>query len=76
VIAIRPEDLHPVASDGAAVPTTVSASEFKGREFVGFGRTADGVELSFRAPNRLEPGAAVHLGADPERALVFAGGQA
>jgi putative spermidine/putrescine transport system ATP-binding protein len=75
VIAIRPDDLHPMPAGNGCLAATVAASEFRGREFVGFGRTADGIDLSFRADARLTPGEAVHLGADPDRVLVFAGGR-
>ena len=73
VVAIRPDDLHPVPAGNGGLVATVAASEFRGREFVGFGRTQDGIDLSFRADGRLTPGEAVHLGADPDRVLVFCG---
>jgi putative spermidine/putrescine transport system ATP-binding protein len=76
VVAIRPDDLMPVPNANAGLPATLSASEFRGQEFVGFARTADGVDLSFRSPIRLQPGGIIHLRADPQRALVFAGGAA
>jgi putative spermidine/putrescine transport system ATP-binding protein len=72
-IAIRPDDLHPMAPGNSGLAATVAASEFRGREFVGFGRTADGIDLSFRADQRLQAGEPIHLGADPERVLVFSG---
>jgi putative spermidine/putrescine transport system ATP-binding protein len=73
VAAIRPEDLHPVAGSSGGLGITVTSTEFCGREYAGFGRSADGAKLFFRAPDRLEHGAAIHLGASPERVLVFAG---
>ncbi|HEX2724943.1 MAG TPA: TOBE domain-containing protein, partial [Beijerinckiaceae bacterium] len=73
VVAIRPDNLMPVPTTNGGVPATLSASEFRGQEFVGFARTADGVDLSFRSPIRLHAGGAVHLRADPTRVLVFAG---
>jgi putative spermidine/putrescine transport system ATP-binding protein len=72
VVAIRPDDLEAVPSDGGALSATVAAAEFRGREFVGFARTAEGVELAFRSDRRVEPGESIHLGADPDRVLVFA----
>ncbi len=51
-------------------------TEFRGREFVGFGRMEDGTDLSFLAHDKLEPGATVTLGAAPDRVLVFGGGAA
>ena len=71
VATMRPEDLHPVPGKGLAA--TVVSTEFRGREFLGLARTADGVDLSFRSAERLEPGSPVTLGADPERVLVYAG---
>jgi putative spermidine/putrescine transport system ATP-binding protein len=72
VVAIRPDDLEAVAPDAGALAATVAAAEFRGREFVGFGRTAEGVELAFRSDRRVDPGESIHLGADPDRVLVFA----
>jgi putative spermidine/putrescine transport system ATP-binding protein len=74
VIAIRPDDLRAVPAGNGGLVATVGASEFRGREFVGFARTADGIDLSFHAGERLRAGEAVHLGAAPERVLVFSGG--
>jgi putative spermidine/putrescine transport system ATP-binding protein len=76
VIAIRPDDLRPIGAGDGGLVATVAGSEFRGREFVGFGRTADGVDLAFRADARLRAGEVVHLGADPARVLVFSGGRA
>jgi putative spermidine/putrescine transport system ATP-binding protein len=75
VLAIRPDDLMPVPTTNGGLPATLSASEFRGQEFVGFARTADGVDLSFRSPIRLKAGGTIHLRADPARVLVFAGGR-
>ena len=73
VVAIRPDDLHRVSERDHALAATVSASEFRGREFIGFARTADGIDLSFRSTERLQAGDTVRLSADPDRVLVFAG---
>jgi putative spermidine/putrescine transport system ATP-binding protein len=72
-LAIRPEDLHPVAAGGAGLKAQVVSTEFRGREFVGFARMADGTDLSFLAQDRLSPGEAVTLSADPDRVLVYGG---
>ncbi len=37
IVAIRPEDLHPVADGANGLRATVVSTEFRGREFVGFG---------------------------------------
>jgi putative spermidine/putrescine transport system ATP-binding protein len=73
VIAIRPDDLRAIPAGNGGLVATVSASEFRGREFVGFARTGDGIDLSFHAGERLTAGEAVHLGAAPDRVLVFSG---
>ena len=70
-IAIRPEDLHPVPAGGAGIKAQVVSTEFRGREFVGFARTAEGADLSFLAHDRIEAGEPVVLAADPDRVLVF-----
>ncbi len=75
-VAIRPEDLHPVAAGEKGLQATIISTEFRGREFVGFGRMEDGTDLSFLAHDKLEPGATVTLGAAPDRVLVFGGGAA
>ena len=75
-VAIRPEDLHPVAAGEPGLQATIISTEFRGREFVGFGRMKDGTDLSFLAHDKLEPGATVTLGAAPDRVLVFGGGAA
>jgi putative spermidine/putrescine transport system ATP-binding protein len=76
VVAIRPDDLFAAPDGDSGLPATLSASEFRGQEFVGFARTSDGVDLSFRSPMRLQAGGTVHLRAEPERVLVFSGGAA
>jgi putative spermidine/putrescine transport system ATP-binding protein len=70
VLAVRPDDL--VAQNGGELMATVVSTEFRGHDFTGFARTADGAELVFTAPTGAAPGSAVTLAADPERALVFA----
>ena len=72
-LAIRPEDLHPVASSQPGLKAQVVSTEFRGREFVGFARMADGTDLSFLAHDKLSPGEAVTLAADPDRVLVYGG---
>jgi putative spermidine/putrescine transport system ATP-binding protein len=73
VAAIRPEDLHPVSTSSGGLGITVTSTEFCGREFAGFGRSADGAKLFFRAPEHIEHGASIQLGAAPDRVLVYAG---
>jgi putative spermidine/putrescine transport system ATP-binding protein len=70
-VAIRPEDLHPVAAGQDGLRAQVISTEFRGREFVGFARMADGTDLSFLAHDKLASGAEVTLAADPDRVLVY-----
>ncbi|MBN8928841.1 MAG: spermidine/putrescine ABC transporter ATP-binding protein [Rhodospirillales bacterium 69-11] len=71
VAAIRPEDLSP-APDGA-IELTVEAAEYRGRDFYGFGRTADGTELFFRAEHRVGAGEMLRLSPAAGRVLAYAG---
>ena len=73
---MRPDDL--VASLDAApdaLPATVEAIEYRGRDFFGSARLANGAEAFFRAPKRLAAGDVVHLAPEPGKVLIFAGGQ-
>jgi putative spermidine/putrescine transport system ATP-binding protein len=70
-IAIRPEDMHPVAAGQPGLQAQVVSTEFRGREFVGFARMADGTDLSFLAHDKLTPGETVTLAAEPDRVLVY-----
>jgi putative spermidine/putrescine transport system ATP-binding protein len=73
VVAIRPDDLHPASTSNVGLSATVVSAEFRGREFFGFGRTADETALAFRSESRVDSGNTVHLNADPSRVLVFRG---
>jgi putative spermidine/putrescine transport system ATP-binding protein len=74
VAAVRPEDL--IARDEGPIEAVVEAAEYRGRDFYGFGRAADGTELFFRSAVRLRTGETVKLDAAPERVLVYADGPA
>ena len=54
------------------VEAVVETIEYRGREFVGTARTAEGLELVFHAPQTAELGSAIWLSIDPARALAFA----
>ncbi len=68
--AIRPDDLTPLP-DGPIVARAETA-EYRGRDFYGLARTAEGLELYFRAPRPVIPGETLRLGAEAARILVFA----
>jgi putative spermidine/putrescine transport system ATP-binding protein len=72
-VAVRPDDMTPVSGNGGFA-ATVTASEYRGRDFFGTARTAEGAELSFRAPDHIAAGSAIRLGAAEDRVLVYAGG--
>jgi len=67
--AIRPEDLTP--SPDGPVMVTVETIEYRGRDFYGVGRAADGTELFFRSEERVAEGDALRLGVPAERVLVY-----
>jgi putative spermidine/putrescine transport system ATP-binding protein len=71
IAAIRPDDLLAVV-DGP-IPAVVEAAEYRGRDFYGFARTADGTELFFRSDLRVVAGEAVRLDAAADKVLVYAG---
>jgi putative spermidine/putrescine transport system ATP-binding protein len=70
IVAIRPEDLTP--AEDAPIPAEVESAEYRGRDYYGQARAADGTELFFRAEQRVTPGEALRLGAPPPRVLVYA----
>ncbi len=74
LVAIRPDDLTPSA-DGPLAAEVLTA-EYRGRDFFGKAATADGTELYFRSDEKVAPGAAIRLGVDPERVLIYAEGSA
>ena len=73
VAAIRPDDMIAVADAASALPATVEAIEYRGRDFFGQARGPGGAELFFRSATRLGVGEIVRLGADASKVLVFAG---
>src|SRR5256714_6649913 len=71
-VAVRPDDMTPTdAASGFAA--TVTASEYRGRDFFGIARTAEGAELSFRAPNHMSAGTSLHPCAGAKRRPGFWG---
>ena len=72
VVAARPDDVTAAADGAASLKATVEAIEYRGREFVGAARTADGLELVFHAPQAAAIGSTIALAVDPAHALVYA----
>jgi putative spermidine/putrescine transport system ATP-binding protein len=72
ILAVRPDDLvhQPGAND--ALPATAVSTEFRGNDFTGFARMADGTELVFASHEGVAPGTPVQLVANPARTLVYA----
>jgi putative spermidine/putrescine transport system ATP-binding protein len=69
VVAIRPDDLL-LRSDGP-IAATVEFAEYHGRDYYALAKGADGTELFFRSPQRVNTGEPVRLAVPPERVLVY-----
>jgi putative spermidine/putrescine transport system ATP-binding protein len=69
IVVARPDD---VTLGASGLRASVESVEYRGREFVGIARAADGTELVFHGTERLAPGAAVTLAVDAAHALAFA----
>ena len=72
ILAMRPDDLVHRPGANTGLVATVVSTEFRGNDFTGFGRMADGTELVFSAHEALAPGSEVRLEADPARTLAYA----
>ena len=70
VAAIRPDDLH-VGADGP-LAATVETAQYHGDCFYCSGKAADGTELYFLSPAKLQKGDSVRLAADRDRVLIYA----
>ena len=73
IVAVRPDDMSAGPPSADAIQAVVYASEYRGREFLGFARTEDGNDVTFRSHQPLKLDETVHLGADPANVLVYAG---
>jgi putative spermidine/putrescine transport system ATP-binding protein len=71
VMAIRPDDLVAGEAGPNAIAATVETIEYRGREFVGTAHAGD-LALVFRSDRPVTLNSTVHLGAEPDRALVYA----
>jgi putative spermidine/putrescine transport system ATP-binding protein len=79
VVAVRPEDVlltsqgrgSHVEDSANSLPATVEVVEYHGREFAVEARTAAGLALHVKTPERVSPGDQVTLTFPPERVLVF-----
>jgi putative spermidine/putrescine transport system ATP-binding protein len=70
VAAIRPDDLH-VAVDGP-LTAAVETAQYHGDCFYCSGKAADGTELYFLSPSKVQKGDTVRLAADRDRVLIYA----
>jgi putative spermidine/putrescine transport system ATP-binding protein len=70
VAAIRPDDLH-VAADGP-LTATVETAQYHGDCFYCSGKSADGTELFFVSPAKVQKGDSVRLAANRDRVLIYA----
>jgi putative spermidine/putrescine transport system ATP-binding protein len=69
IAAIRPDDLVP--AEGGPIAAVVESAEYRGRDWYGVARAADGTELFFRAEQRVASGEPLRLTAAPGRILVY-----
>jgi len=72
VLVARGEDIAAAKAGSGTLAATVETIEYRGREFVGTARTADGLELIFHSPTLTEIGSRIALSVNADRALVFA----
>ena len=70
LVAIRPDDL--MTEPDGPIAVRVEAAEYRGRDFYGVARAADGTELFFRSERRVAPGEEVRLNAAADRVLAYA----
>jgi len=71
MLAIRPDDLVHEPGGATTLPATAVSSEFRGNDYTGFARMADGTELVFTAHEAVAPGMALQLAAQPSRTLAY-----
>jgi putative spermidine/putrescine transport system ATP-binding protein len=69
VVAIRPEDLMPIAE--GTISAVVTSVEFRGQDFYGVALTRDDLSLFFRTRRRVSEGEVVTLGVAEDRALMY-----
>jgi putative spermidine/putrescine transport system ATP-binding protein len=72
VLAVRPDDLVHRPGAENTLPASAVSTEFRGNDFTGFARMADGTELVFASHQGVDAGTPVQLAAEPARTLVFA----
>jgi putative spermidine/putrescine transport system ATP-binding protein len=70
VAMARPDDLTPTDAT-TGIPAVIETIEYRGREHHGLAKTAGGLEVFFSSPTTLPLGAAIRLGAEPDRVLVY-----
>jgi putative spermidine/putrescine transport system ATP-binding protein len=68
--AIRPDDLH-VTAEGP-LTATVETAQYHGDCFYCSGKAADGTELYFLSPAKVQKGDSVRLAAERDRVLIYA----
>jgi len=71
VLMARGDDVVSGSGQHNNLQAIVSTIEYRGREYVGTAQTGTGMELVFHGPQQVEPGSAITLGIDSQRALVF-----
>jgi putative spermidine/putrescine transport system ATP-binding protein len=71
VALFRPDDVAAVGDATSGLLAQVETIEYRGREFVGEARTAEGLQIVFRSHEPVSPGSSVRLDVDASRVLVF-----
>jgi putative spermidine/putrescine transport system ATP-binding protein len=70
VVAIRPDDLR--ATPNGPLTATAETAQYHGNCFYCSGKAADGSDLFFVSPSKVQKGASVRLAAEPDRVLIYA----
>ncbi|CAM5586815.1 putative spermidine/putrescine transport system ATP-binding protein [Aquamicrobium terrae] len=71
VLVARPDDVTVTENGANALTATVETIEYRGREFVGTARTAEGLEVVFHTVRPVSAGSTVSLSVDAARALIY-----
>ena len=70
---IRPDDLIPAEDHQKGIEAVIEAIEYRGRDFFGSARAANGMELFFRSERPVVAGESIRLHADPSKVLLYDG---
>jgi len=71
IVVARSDDITVTDGKANALAATVETIEYRGREYVGTARKADGAEVVFHASKPVSVGSPVSLSVDAARTLIF-----